>query len=497
LAPESPSSTTRHRAPCAQIEALADRVALRITDARQPHEREGHERYTSAPIIAEEAAVLALVPARDQGAAIPESAVTTAGLSTDQARAITAIATSPWLIQPLSAPAGAGKTTSLKALRAAAHRAGRRRVLLLAPTGKAVDVAVREGAGDTGYTVAKALRDLLSGALTLDAGSLVIVDEAGMVGTPELHELLTATVHAGTKSVLVGDARQLAPVNARGGMFDQLCDDLPWAQRLSEVWRMRDPAERSASLALRDGGPATLRHAIGWYRQHNRLHTGDPVTMSADALAAWRTDRHAGKDALLIADTWEVCDALNTRIHGEHTAPGAPTATAARGHRIAATDIIVSRHNDPTIEVFDATDIHKSADPVRNGNRWRVTAIDPKNNSVAARRIGDNARAVFSVTICANTFTTATPSPSTPPRASLPTPPTPSSATAPTAPPPTSRSPAAATPTPPTSGRKSRAKTTTNTPRTPPAHTWRGAAPTAKPPQCCAPSPAGTNGPKP
>jgi hypothetical protein len=118
--------------------------------------------------------------------------------------------------------------------------------------------------------------------------------------------------------------------------------------------------------------------------------------MSADALTAWRADRHAGKDALLIADTWEVCDALNTRIHGENTAPGTPTATAARGHRIAATDIIISRQNDPTIEVFDATDSRKNADPVRNGNRWRVTAVDPKNNRVAARRIGDKARAVFS-----------------------------------------------------------------------------------------------------
>ena len=33
-----------------------------------------------------------------------------------------------------------------------------RRVLVLAPTGKAVDVAVREGAGDEGYTIAKALQ---------------------------------------------------------------------------------------------------------------------------------------------------------------------------------------------------------------------------------------------------------------------------------------------------------------------------------------------------
>jgi hypothetical protein len=31
-------------------------------------------------------------------------------------------------------------------------------VLVLAPTGKAVDVAVREGAGDEGFTIAKAVQ---------------------------------------------------------------------------------------------------------------------------------------------------------------------------------------------------------------------------------------------------------------------------------------------------------------------------------------------------
>jgi hypothetical protein len=60
------------------------------------------------------------------------------------------------LVQPLSAPAGAGKTTSLRALRAAAHRRNDGRVVVLAPTGRAVDVAVREGAGDHGLTIAKA-----------------------------------------------------------------------------------------------------------------------------------------------------------------------------------------------------------------------------------------------------------------------------------------------------------------------------------------------------
>ena len=55
---------------------------------------------------------------------------------------------------------------------------------------------------------------------------------------------------------------------ARGGMFEQLCEDLPWSQRLSEVWRMRDPAERDASLALRSARGHRLRQAVGWYRNH-------------------------------------------------------------------------------------------------------------------------------------------------------------------------------------------------------------------------------------
>ena len=145
-----------------------------------------------------------------------------------------------------------------------------------------------------------------------------------MVGTDDLRRLLAATSAAHTKTVLVGDAHQLAPVKARGGMFAQLCSDLPWTQKLSEVWRMRDPDERAASLALRDGGPAPVRRAVEWYRSHDRLHTGDPIAMAADALAAHQADVAAGRDALLICDTKEMTDALNRRLHDDTIAADAP-----------------------------------------------------------------------------------------------------------------------------------------------------------------------------
>ncbi len=125
--------------------------------------------------------------------------------------------------------------------------------------------------------------------------------------------------------VLVGDAYQLSPVKARGGMFEHLCDDLPWSQRLTEVWRMRDPAERDASLALRSARGNRLRKAIGWYRTHDRLHTGDAIAMAADATTAYITARAEDKDAAILCDTWEIADAINQRLHDRFTNPDAPS----------------------------------------------------------------------------------------------------------------------------------------------------------------------------
>ena len=264
--------------------------------------------------------------------------------------------------------------------------------------------------------------------LELGPHTLVVVDEAAMVGTDDLRQLLTATTAAGAKTVLVGDAHQLAPVKARGGMFAQLCTDLPWTQHLSEVWRMRDPDERAASLALRNGGPASVRRAIGWYRTHDRLHCGDQITMAADALAAYRADIAAGKDALLVCDTTEMADALNQRLHHDTIAADAPTVTGARGHRIAVGDLILTRRNDPSIALRNTDDPAAEQSPVRNGQRWQVirTSIPTTTGSIA-RRLDDDTLRRLRQRLCPRTHhLRLCASPCTPPRASPPTPPTPS-----------------------------------------------------------------------
>ncbi|MFS0901336.1 MobF family relaxase [Mycolicibacterium litorale] len=381
--------------PRALIEAFVDDIGVRISAPREAHHREGHEKYTVDAIMLEESRILDMVDTSDNRSRLDVRAADLGDLSADQERAIRNIAVSPFLVQPLQAPAGAGKTHSLKALRAAAHRANKE-VLVLAPTGKAVDEAMQEEAGDRGLTVAKALKLIEDNNLAIDRRTVVVVDEASMVGTPELKKLLSAAVAGRAKMVLVGDPYQLAPVKARGGMFEHLCGDLPWSQRLGEVWRMRSAEERDASLALRSGHGNRLRKAVGWYRSHGRLHTGDPIAMAKDAGDAYLADRAAGKDSLMVCDSWEMADALNQRVHNALVGDG-PSVRAARDQRIAVGDIIISRENDISIPVHPGAEhpVGQAVDQVRNGNRWRVAGIDEKTNRVAAERLTDKARVVF------------------------------------------------------------------------------------------------------
>jgi conjugative relaxase-like TrwC/TraI family protein len=112
--------------PRALIEQIVDIVGVRVSAPRDAHHREGHELFTVDAVIAEEQRIFDMIDEADTRARLDVRASDLNDLSADQARVIANIADSPYLVQPLQAPAGAGKTHSLGALRAAAHRTNRR-----------------------------------------------------------------------------------------------------------------------------------------------------------------------------------------------------------------------------------------------------------------------------------------------------------------------------------------------------------------------------------
>jgi hypothetical protein len=96
-----------------------------------------------------------------------------------------------------------------------------------------------------------------------------------------------------------------------------------------------------------------------------------------------------------VCDRTETADALNQRLHHDAIDPDAATVSGARGHRIAVGDLILTRRNDAAILVRDSDGHTAEGSPVRNGQRWQVTHINPDNNRLIARRLDDHTLGAF------------------------------------------------------------------------------------------------------
>ena len=99
-------------------------------------------------------------------------------------------------------------------------------------------------------------------------GATIVVDEAGMLNTADLHRLTHLADRQDWRLVLVGDPRQLQAVG-RGGMFNELCTTGRVIE-LERIHRFTNPWEAAASLKLRHGDP----RALDAYEAHGRIIPG-------------------------------------------------------------------------------------------------------------------------------------------------------------------------------------------------------------------------------
>jgi len=69
----------------------------------------------------------------------------------------------------------------------------------------------------------------------------------------------------------------------------------------------------------------------------------------------------------------------------------------ARDQQVRVGDLVMSRHNDTAVDhrTRPRPTQEERIDQVRNGNRWRVLAVDTKNGRIAAERLTDSARVLF------------------------------------------------------------------------------------------------------
>ncbi|WP_105030364.1 MobF family relaxase [Arthrobacter ruber] len=327
-------------------------------------------------------------------------------LSTGQIDLARAFATDEKLLTLGIGPAGTGKTTSLT-LAADAVRDTGGRVIGLAPTAAAAAVMSGDLGADATTIDAflathrnqQAGTSTSTGAFSLGSGDVIIVDEAGMVTTPKLAEVVAVAARNGAVVRAIGDDRQLGAIGSGGAL--RLLNNEVGAVRLEEVHRFRTEGESEASLALREPPVAGVDTPFHWYLENKRVTAGTTEAMTQDALAAWMADTQAGKTSLLVATDNATVTDLNARAQATriatgdlvaHTAGGTgpitevtPSVVLRDGLRAYAGDTVVTRKNDRTLQVNQGKDF------VKNNDVWTVEKVtaDPATSTTTDAAAGE------------------------------------------------------------------------------------------------------------
>ena len=346
-------------------------------------------------------------------------------LSLDQALAVEKIATSGRVCDVLVGPAGTGKSTAMAGLRAVWEQAhGPGSVIGLAPSAAAAQVLSDELGIETENTAKwlsewrripelTARRDRLALNLArhayprspsaarlrakltetdhaikerrLEAGRLVMIDEASLAGTFSLDELVSAATTAGSKVLLLGDHAQMSSVEA-GGAFSLLVKDRgDLVPELSDVRRFNFEWEKAASIELRAGSTS----AIDAYQAHDRVVGGDRESLLDALYAAWKVDVAAGKASLMIAGDGATVAELNRRARTARVVEGTVASAGvviADGERAGVGDEVVTRQNNRLLATGKSW--------VKNGDRFLVAATNP-DGSMTVRRISGGAEVVL------------------------------------------------------------------------------------------------------
>lgn len=177
----------------------------------------------------------------------------------------------------IAGEAGTGKSYTMAAIREVYEASGCR-VVGLSPTNKIIQDMTRDGFKEV-RTVAGAVNDIRRDACAWDSRTVLMVDEAGMMGTSDMAAITRQAADGGAKLILVGDDKQLSSIE-RGGMFGALCEK-HGAAELSEVTRAEDPEQRRAFNLMHRG---EFREALGIFDQQGAVNWTKTQGEAMDAL---------------------------------------------------------------------------------------------------------------------------------------------------------------------------------------------------------------------
>ena len=254
------------------------------------------------------------------------------------------------------------------------------RVRGAALSGKAVD-GLQEASGIQSRTLASLELSWKNGFSHLQPNDVLVIDEAGMIGTRQLSRFIDEAERCGAKLVLIGDPEQLQPINA-GTPFREIIDNIKHAE-ITEIRRQKEQWQKKASL---DFAQNRADAALKAYADHGAIQTS---TNTSEAISRLVQDymidlekRGAEGSRLALAYRRKDVHAINQGIRMARKSGGGLTnekrfKTRHGPRAFAAGDRILFTKNDHELGV-------------RNGLQGVVESVTDSNISVCFDSNGDS-----------------------------------------------------------------------------------------------------------
>jgi conjugative relaxase-like TrwC/TraI family protein len=244
-----------------------------------------------------------------------------------------------------------------------------------APTWRVANVLSADGL--EAQTVAGLLGDLDRGELGLSSRSVLLVDEAAMVGSEHLARVIGHAEEAGAKLVLVGDPEQLGPIEA-GGLFPAIAERTE-PIHLHEVIRHNHELDRDAAKLIREGEG---REALSLYRSEERVTVaGNAEERRVAMVEDWWRSYSQGEDALMVAKRNVEVERLNATARELVRSEGrlGDVEIEIGGTAFAAGDQVITRVNDRRAGIY-------------NRERWEVAQVDADRGRIVLEGIDQASR---------------------------------------------------------------------------------------------------------
>ena len=280
---------------------------------------------------------------RDAGLGIDEQHVTTAIARADlnevgsNSVEVVRHAAKARQVQLITGGSGSGKTTVLSVL-ATAHGAADMQVHCLAPTRGTARVFAA-GSGQPTRTVAGFIHALDAGRISLDARSVILLDDARMLGAEDTRDLLDVVRQSGAKLIAAWDPDQVGAIKA-GRLFDDLEDRLG-SHRIEGVPRADTPRAREITDALRQASGSALAEQLV---AAECVTAAGPRAEAIDILVdGYLKDTNPDRVVIVSsqAAALDVNRAIRARLHPEQD-PGSPAdQTPAEANEVTAATLAV------------------------------------------------------------------------------------------------------------------------------------------------------------